>query len=160
MTTYTSTIYIKSPIERVFHFHNDTQNLLKITPPNISVTIETVGSPGLGYEVVLKIRQFGLFTMRWLVRITEYEAPYRMVDEQIMGPFAFWRQTREFRAVDVCLSSATNEGAPRGRILVGLYGLHALARIGNDRLDLCQILGLITALDHRLNDRLNAQHHG
>lgn len=88
------TVAINAPIEKVFHFHDDTKNLLKITPPNIRVTIETVGKPGLGYEVTLKIRQFFFFVMRWHVRISAYEAPRLMVDEQVRGPFKTWKQTR------------------------------------------------------------------
>ncbi len=93
-------IVIAAPIDRVFHFHDDTRNLLRITPTSIKVTIETMGVPGLGYEVVLKVRQFGLFTMRWRVRITEYEPPTLMSDEQVSGPFAYWKQTRRLREVD------------------------------------------------------------
>ena len=93
-------IVIAAPIDRVFHFHDDTRNLLRITPPSIKVTIETMGVTGLGYEVVLKVRQFGLFTMRWRVRITEYEPPTLMSDEQVSGPFAYWKQTRRLREVE------------------------------------------------------------
>jgi len=93
-------IVIAAPIERVFHFHDDTRNLLRITPPSIKVSIETMGKPGLGYEVVLKVRQFGIFTMRWKVRITEYVPPTLMSDEQVSGPFAYWKQTRRLREVD------------------------------------------------------------
>ena len=93
-------IVIAAPIDRVFHFHDDTRNLLRITPTSIKVTIETMGVPGLGYEVVLKVRQFGLFMMRWRVRITEYEPPTLMSDEQVSGPFAYWKQTRRLREVD------------------------------------------------------------
>ena len=94
------TVVIDAPIERVFHFHDDTQNLLKITPPNIKVTIETMGRPGLGYEVTHKIRQFLFFVMRWHVKITEYQPPVLMVDEQVRGPFASWKQTRRLQMVN------------------------------------------------------------
>ncbi len=90
------TISIAAPISSVFHFHNNTDNLLKITPPNVRVSIETRGEPGLGYEVTLKVRQFGVFSTRWHVKITEYEEPTRMVDVQIKGPFRYWKQTRIF----------------------------------------------------------------
>ncbi|HLP28613.1 MAG TPA: SRPBCC family protein [Candidatus Didemnitutus sp.] len=100
MEYITSSVQINAPIDRVFYFHNDTSNLLKITPPNIKVTIESMGVPGLGYEVILKVRQFGLFTMRWHVKITEYEPPTRMTDVQISGPFRSWKQTRLLRSVD------------------------------------------------------------
>jgi len=94
------TVRINAPIEKVFHFHDDTRNLLKITPPDIKVSIETKGSPGLGYEVTLKVRQFMVFVMRWHVKITVYEPPVLMVDEQVSGPFRTWKQTRRLRQVE------------------------------------------------------------
>jgi ligand-binding SRPBCC domain-containing protein len=94
------TVQINAPIDRVFHFHDDTRNLLKITPPGIRVTIETQGVPGLGYEVTLKVRQFLLFVMRWHVRITAYEPPTLMVDEQVSGPFKTWKQTRLLKTTE------------------------------------------------------------
>ncbi|MCX6139688.1 MAG: SRPBCC family protein [Candidatus Kapabacteria bacterium] len=93
------TILIHTGIDRVFHFHDDTRNLLKITPPNVKVTFSTIGEPGLGYEVILKVRQFGFFTMRWHVKITEYEPPLRMTDIQVSGPFRSWKQVRILRDV-------------------------------------------------------------
>ncbi|MFN4909102.1 MAG: SRPBCC family protein [Bacteroidota bacterium] len=94
------TVRINAPIEKVFHFHDDTRNLLKITPADIKVSIETMGSPGLGYEVTLKVRQFMVFVMRWHVKITVYEPPVLMVDEQVSGPFRTWKQTRRLRQVE------------------------------------------------------------
>lgn len=91
---------IDAPIDRVFHFHDDTQNLLRITPPHIKVRIEAMGTPGLGYEVALMVRMFGIIPMRWVVRITEYDAPVRMTDEQVSGPFRTWRQERLLRTVE------------------------------------------------------------
>lgn len=93
-------VIINAPIESVFHFHDDTRNLLKITPPNISVTIEALGTPGKGSEIILRVRQFGLFTMRWHVRITQYLPPTRMTDEQISGPFSYWKQERHLSIVE------------------------------------------------------------
>lgn len=100
MTTITRTITINAAIDRVFHFHDDTNNLLKITPPNVRVTIESIGTPGLGYEAILKVRQFGVFTMRWHVRIIRYDPPLAMDDEQISGPFRSWLQQRRFRSTE------------------------------------------------------------
>ncbi len=93
-------ILIHAPIDRVFHFHDDTANLLKITPPNLRVTVESTGTPGLGYEVFLAVRQLGVFTMRWHVKITEYDPPRRMTDVQLSGPFRSWKQVRTLREVD------------------------------------------------------------
>lgn len=100
MERYASSIVIDAPIDRVFHFHDDTRNLLRITPPHIKVRIDAAGTPGPGYRVTLTVRMFGILPMRWVVRITEYDAPHRMADEQVRGPFRTWKQTRLLRSVE------------------------------------------------------------
>lgn len=97
---YQRSVIINAPIERVFHFHDDTNNLIRITPKGIKVAIESVGTPGLGYEAKLIVTQFGLVRMRWHVRITQYDPPHSITDVQISGPFHTWRQHRYFREVE------------------------------------------------------------
>ena len=99
MERYQASVLINAPIESVFHYHDDTQNLLRITPPGIRVSFTTSGDKGLGQVIHLKVRQFGIFVTSWHVRITEYQPPSLMVDEQIRGPFAYWKQTRKLRVV-------------------------------------------------------------
>jgi len=99
MTRLEYRVVINAPIHDVFDFHDDTRNLVKITPPSIKVSFTTVGKPGAGLEVKLLVRQWGILPMRWHVRITEHERPYRMVDEQVSGPFRSWKQTRLLREV-------------------------------------------------------------
>ena len=102
-------VIIAAPIDQVFHFHDNTDNLLKITPPHIKVAIESRGTPGLGYEVHLRVRQFGLLTMNWHVKITEYVSPTRMVDEQISGPFASWVHQHTFEPIDAETTAVIDE---------------------------------------------------
>jgi len=99
MYSYSRTICIDASIDRVFHFHDDTSNLVRITPPNTTVRVVASGKPGVGNEITLRVTQFGIFTSTWKVRITEYDAPHRFVDEQIRGPFRIWKQIREFKVV-------------------------------------------------------------
>ena len=100
MHTHTRSIVINAPIAEVFDFHNDTNNLLKITPPNMKVDFESIGPQGKGHEVKLNVKQFGVLPMKWHMRFTEYEEPTRMVDEQLSGPFKVWRQIRDFEEVE------------------------------------------------------------
>jgi ligand-binding SRPBCC domain-containing protein len=94
------TILIAAPIERVFSFHDDTRNLLAITPPHLKVSITSMGTPGPGYEVHLTVRLLGLVPMHWHVRITEHVPPVRMTDVQVSGPFRSWKQMRFLRSVE------------------------------------------------------------
>jgi hypothetical protein len=50
----------------------------------------TTGCLGPGETVTWRARHFGL-AWQMTVRITEYESPYRFVDEQVSGPFRRWR---------------------------------------------------------------------
>ena len=55
----------------------------------------TEGHIGLGESVTWRARHFGVwFTMT--SRITEYQAPYRFVDEQVSGPFKVFRHEHRF----------------------------------------------------------------
>ncbi len=93
------TVLIAAPIERVFSFHDDTRNLLAITPSHLKVSITSMGTPGPGYEVRLTVRFLGLIPMHWHVRITEHVPPVRMTDVQVSGPFRSWKQIRLLRSV-------------------------------------------------------------
>ena len=99
MERYKSSVVINAPIERVFHFHDDTNNLLKITPKHIKVSFTTMGQQGVGQDIFLTVRHLGIIPTSWHVRITEYQPPCRMVDEPIKGPFAGWKQIRIIESV-------------------------------------------------------------
>ena len=100
VTTLKRSVVINAPIEEVFHFHDNSENLLKITPPHIKVSIEESGPAGVGHIVKLNVRQFGLFTMKWVVRFTDYTPPTYLSDEQISGPFSYWKQERLLETVE------------------------------------------------------------
>ncbi len=96
MHTFERSILIEAPIESVFHFHDNPENLLKISPPDIKVKLISATSPGKGQRVVLDVTQFGFFTSRWEAEITVYEPPFKMVDVLHKSPFHSWKQTRLF----------------------------------------------------------------
>jgi ligand-binding SRPBCC domain-containing protein len=96
MHTFERSIVINAPIDVVFHFHDDPQNLLKISPPNIKVKLISATPAGKGQRVVLDVTQFGFITSRWEAEITVYEPPFKMVDVLHKSPFHSWKQTRLF----------------------------------------------------------------
>lgn len=108
MQTYSRSIEIRSPIDRVFHFHDDIGNLLKITPPDARLQVLSADPPGKGQRVVLSVSQFGLLKLKWEVVITEYDPPNRMTDEQLHGPFHSWKQTRIFEKLGDRLTRMTD----------------------------------------------------
>ncbi len=97
---YTRSIEINAPQKDVFHFHDDTNNLLKITPPSIKVKILRADPPGVGSIVKLKVTQFGFLTQILEMKFTTYESPTVLVDTQISGPFKSFVQKRTFTAAE------------------------------------------------------------
>jgi ligand-binding SRPBCC domain-containing protein len=92
---------IRRPLEEVFNFFEKPENLARITPPWLGFRIVT-RSPitmKLGAEFEYTVRVMGI-RMRWKSLISEYEPPFRFVDEQIIGPYAFWHHAHTFMQVD------------------------------------------------------------
>jgi len=108
MQKLSRSIEIHAPIDKVFHFHDDIENLLKITPPDAHLTILSADPPGKDQRVVLSLSQFGIITLRWEVEITEYNPPNRMTDEQLHGPFHSWKQNRNFEKLGGTLTRMTD----------------------------------------------------
>lgn len=132
MHTYTTSIHIEAPAERVFAFHTEPANLLRITPGNITVDILRFDSAGEGAMVELRVRPLPLVATRWLMRFDVFEPPEnggpgRLRDAQVRGPFRVWRQLREFipEGEDACVLRDTVEYSlplgPIGRLLDRLF---------------------------------------
>jgi len=60
----------------------------------------TSGLIGLGETVSWRARHFGV-TWKMTSKITELEAPHRFVDEQVRGPFKFFRHEHIFEQHEV-----------------------------------------------------------
>jgi ligand-binding SRPBCC domain-containing protein len=88
------------PIERTFDFFDDPHNLARITPAWLAFEVLGEGAIPMreGLEIDYKIRPL-LFPQRWTSRITRYHPPVAFVDEQVRGPYAFWRHQHAFRPV-------------------------------------------------------------
>lgn len=99
MHRFERSILIDAPIESVFHFHDNPENLLKISPPDVKVRLVSATPAGKGQRVVIDITQFGFLKSRWEAEITVYEPPFKMVDVLHKSPFHSWKQTRLFEKI-------------------------------------------------------------
>jgi ligand-binding SRPBCC domain-containing protein len=75
-------------------------DLTTVLPAGRAVAFDvTSGRLGPGDSVTWQARHFGV---RWRMtsHISEYERPYRFVDEQVDGPFRSWRHEHVFVAPD------------------------------------------------------------
>jgi ligand-binding SRPBCC domain-containing protein len=104
---------IAAPLEKVWAFYNDPRGALPmLSPPDNDARIEDVsGEPvGEGTRVTISMQAGRLIRKRvtWVAKIVEHRPPHavafgmeaRFVDVQETGPFAAWRHSHEFEAVD------------------------------------------------------------
>ena len=90
-------MFVQQPLHEVFEFFSRPENLELITPPGLGFRILTP-SPILMKEGTLIDYTVKLMGMRvpWQSLISEYQPPNKFVDEQLKGPYAFWRHTHSF----------------------------------------------------------------
>jgi ligand-binding SRPBCC domain-containing protein len=88
--------WVPVPVEQVFAFFTDPRNLPKLMPPWMHGTMDSCSGgsiTGVGTEIAFSYRVIpGLpFRQRWLAKIVEFEPQHHFCDEQISGPFCYWR---------------------------------------------------------------------
>ena len=93
--------YIPRQRDVVFSFFSKPENLGLLTPPAMAFRILTpLPIPmNAGTMIDYTIKVLGIRT-RWTTLISSYEAPFRFVDEQLRGPYAFWHHTHTFKECD------------------------------------------------------------
>jgi hypothetical protein len=96
--TYSSIIF--SPREEVWAFYSDPNNLNSISPAFARLSVERADVPlRPGSQVV--INKLWLLKIRWHLQVVELTANHHFIDQQISGPFRFWRHTHTFEPSDV-----------------------------------------------------------
>lgn len=103
MKTIVKKTLIACDIEKLFDFHTDSANILKITPPNISVKV--LNDDTSTYEgKIVKIKTIKNFIpIKWEVKIEKLEYPNILVDLAIKSPFKYWKHQHIFtKHADKC----------------------------------------------------------
>jgi ligand-binding SRPBCC domain-containing protein len=89
--------WIPRPLEEVFYFFGDAENLEKITPPWLNFRILTSRpiQMTVGAKIVYQMRLHGVL-MRWTSEILEWKPPFGFVDVQLKGPYRLWHHSHSF----------------------------------------------------------------
>jgi ligand-binding SRPBCC domain-containing protein len=93
--------WLPRPVEEVFSFFSDANNLDVLTPPWLHFRVLTPGPipmrPGAVIEYRLRWRGLPLF---WTTEIAEWEPPHRFIDRALKGPYRRWVHEHTFEARD------------------------------------------------------------
>lgn len=93
-------IHIPQPLETVFQFFSNAENLNRLTPPHLDFKILTrlpiIMTKGTLIDYQLKIYHF---PVKWKTEITVWEPSYRFIDSQIKGPYKKWIHEHKFETV-------------------------------------------------------------
>ena len=151
--------WVAEPLERVFPFFAQPENLAQITPPDLGFRLLTPRPVSMeqGRVIDYTIRLLGL-RVRWRTLITRYDPPRCFVDEQLSGPYSFWHHTHRFEHRDggTWLTDEVHYALPMlligplGELVHALYVRPALVRIFDYREQVFAMLfGDRTATDAR-----------
>jgi ligand-binding SRPBCC domain-containing protein len=105
--------WVPFPIERVFAFFSNPENLPRIMPAASATTLTAINripppttesgsvndkAAGVGTTIVTSFRVFPFLPIRarWTARITEFEWNHHFADVQDQGPFRDWHHRHEF----------------------------------------------------------------
>ena len=96
MKTIIKTTLIKTTQEELFSFHTDSQNITKITPPNIKVELLNEDTKTFEGKIV-KIKTTKLFIPTyWEVKIEKLQKPNILIDIALQSPFKYWKHQHIF----------------------------------------------------------------
>jgi ligand-binding SRPBCC domain-containing protein len=89
------------PIDEVFEFFSKAENLNKVTPAELNFSILTpLPLPmKVGALIDYRISLYGV-PFFWKTLITEWNPPYKFVDQQLKGPYVLWHHQHSFEQKD------------------------------------------------------------
>jgi ligand-binding SRPBCC domain-containing protein len=92
---------IHKPLKEVFDFFSKAENLNAITPPELQFKILTPTPIPMAKGTLIKyrIKLFGI-PFFWKTLISEWNPPYKFVDEQLSGPYTQWHHQHIFEEKD------------------------------------------------------------
>ena len=92
---------VNRPLDDVFDFFSNPENLSKITPKKLDFNIMTPSPIKMinGQLIDYTIRLFGI-RIHWRTLITDYNPPNSFIDQQIKGPYLLWHHEHLFKEVE------------------------------------------------------------
>ena len=92
---------IPCPVDEVFPFFSDVNNLEKITPPwlNFKIVNNSSQKISMGSIFNFKLKVHGI-PIQWKTEIVEWEENRKFVDVQRIGPYLKWHHSHFFESLN------------------------------------------------------------
>ena len=123
------------PVDEVFAFFSDANNLEAITPRQLNFRILTPDPIRLaaGVRIDYQLTLYGV-PLKWATLIESWEPPHEFVDVQLRGPYRAWRHTHHFVAEGAGTRIVDDVDyelplGPLGRLVDALWTRREVARI-------------------------------
>ena len=99
--TFKADLTLDLPIDQVFAFFADAENLERITPAELGCHIVTPTPFEIrqGTLIDYKLTLHG-FPMKWRTEITRWEPPHLFEDTQLSGPYKQWIHQHRFTEIE------------------------------------------------------------
>ena len=136
----TARMAVDLPIEEVFEFFADANQLERITPPWLHFKILTPRPIEMKAGLLLDYRiRLHAIPIKWRTEISAWQPPFRFVDQQLKGPYKLWHHEHTFEEVDGKTIVHDNvHYIPRGGSLIHRFmvkpDLEKIFRFRHDRL--------------------------
>jgi ligand-binding SRPBCC domain-containing protein len=93
--------FIPAPLDEVFDFFSQAENLDRITPTWLKFNIVTPTPIQIEAGTIIDYRlRYRGFPMRWRTEIAEWVPGVRFVDQALVSPYKLWHHTHTFEARD------------------------------------------------------------
>ena len=133
-------VWLPRPRAVVFEFFADPRNLERIQPAWARPRWLTPPPTRLAAGTILDFRAAAL-PGRWRVIVREFDAPFRFVDAQVVGPFARWAHRHRFTEGEAGEGGTWVEDrvtyrlplGPLGRLVHALGAGHQIRRLFDHR---------------------------
>jgi len=136
----TARMSVDLPIEKVFEFFADANQLERITPQWLHFKVLTPCPIEMKAGLILDYRiRLHAIPIKWRTEISAWEPPFRFVDQQLKGPYKRWHHEHTFQEVDGKTIVCDNvHYIPRGGSLIHRFmvkpDLEKIFRFRHDRL--------------------------
>lgn len=89
------------PLEGIFPFFQSPENLALITPDYLKFRLLSRSPVTMKKGAVIDYTiSLYCIPLHWRTLITDYEPPFRFIDKQLNGPYAFWEHEHVFHEED------------------------------------------------------------